>query len=50
MFKVFETKKAKLEAHFKANKDIISATLDLVLEINEKACSRFDFSASLDNY
>ncbi len=50
MFKVFDTKKAKLEAHFEANKDIISATFDLVFEILEKACSRFDFSSSLNNY
>jgi hypothetical protein len=50
MFKVFETKKAKLKAHFKENKDVKKVTLDRVLEMIEKACSRFDFSASLDNY
>jgi hypothetical protein len=50
MFKVFETKKAKLKAHFKENKNVKKVTLDVVLEIIEKACSRFDFSASLDNY
>ncbi len=50
MFEVFETKKAKLAAHFKENKDNLSVTFDRVLEMIEKACSRFDFSQSLDNY
>jgi hypothetical protein len=37
MFEVFETKKAKLESHFKENKDNLSATFDRVLEILEQA-------------
>ncbi len=39
-----------MKAHFKENKDIKRVTFDRVLAILEQACSKFDFSSSLNNY
>jgi hypothetical protein len=47
MSEFFDTKKAKIEAHFKENKDILRVTFERVVEILEQASSKFDFSSLL---